>query len=180
MPQRQAESQFQPRVPNAACCSLLLYALPPPSFLILLLPPLPMTTLKKYEKKRTHTQLSLQTASTFSGHILRGNPSAYLPFCPSPFDIACLQTVREIVLSSFFILFYISFIFFLLLKSPAISASLFFTRTPLGVSSSGSLACCLSCHLAPAKLVYSLPAFSTSHPSLPSLSVSAASLIFFS
>lgn len=134
----------------------------PPPFLILLLPPLPMTTLKIWKKERTHNSRCKPQAhfrGTFCGEIL-------LPvFLSGSFSslFSCLQTVREIVLSSFFILFYISFIFFLLLKSPAISASLFFTRTPLGVSSSDSLACCLSCHLAPAKLVYSLPAFSTSH-----------------
>lgn len=134
------------------------------------------------KKKNAHTTLAANRKHIFGAHFAGKSfcLSSLLPRLPSTFPFACLQTVREIVLSSFFILFYISFIFFLLLKSPAISASLFFTRTPLGVSSSGSLACCLSCHLAPAKLVYSLPAFSTSHPSRPSPSVSAASLIFFS
>lgn len=127
-----------------------------------------MVTLKIW-KKRTHTQLSLQTASTFSGHILRGNPSAYLPFCPLSLLPSALPACKrcEKLSSRHFLFYFIFRLFFSCFWSRLPFLLPFFTRTPLGVSSSGSLACCLSCHLAPAKLVYSLPAFSTSHPSSP-------------
>lgn len=131
------------------------------------------------KKKNAHTTLAANHKHIFGAHF------AGKSFCLSsllPLSLRhCLLAngARNCPLVIFYFILYFVY-FFLAFEVACHFCFPFFTRTPLGVSSSGSLACCLSCHLAPAKLVYSLPAFSTLHPSRPSPSVSAVSLIFFS